>query len=242
MKPTAKLSFKITRAIVVLLLKAVIRLEIKGRENLPPKGAIIAVCNHIHLFDPVIHIVSILPRDSIFLAKEELFRFWPVPIFAVIMRVVDALPVPRRGTPEERREVLEKSLNILKEDLVLGIYTEGTRSNTGKLNMANPGATRLALRSGVPLIAVSIYGTEKLRGIGWLTRPRVIVTFGKLFYLPKQDREPSFTRVQQLTNLIMEQLCNVLPSEYHGYYSKQTVPQQKPAASLHLAEEKQGGV
>jgi 1-acyl-sn-glycerol-3-phosphate acyltransferase len=227
MKPTAKLSFKITVAILIPLLRSIIRLEIKGKENMPPSGPVIAVCNHMNMLDPLIHIISILPRDSIFLAKEELFKIWPMPLFAILMKVSDALPVARRGTSEERKKVLDKSLEVLAEGHVLGIYPEGTRSSTGKMNVANPGATRLALRSGVPIIPVSIYGTEKLRGFGWLTRPRVVVTFGKTFNLPSQERDPSFTRIQQLTNLIMEQLCNVLPPEYHGHYGNGVAPLQR---------------
>lgn len=222
MKPTAKLSFKITAVILIPLLKMIVRLKIRGKENLPPEGAIIAICNHMHLLDPILHIISILPRDSIFMAKEELFRLWPMPLFAILMKVADALPVPRRGTNEERKEVIEKALAVLAEGHVLGVYPEGTRSTTGKLNLANPGAVRLALRSGVPLIPISIYGTEKLRGINWLRRPRVVITFGKPFQLPKLDREPSFTRIQELSTLIMAELCNILPPEYHGKYSKQS--------------------
>lgn len=233
MKPTAKLSFKIAAGLLAPLVKLITRLEIKDRENLQPEGPIIAICNHINLLDPIIHIISILPRDSIFMAKEELFRFWPVPFFAILMRIVDALRVPRRGTDAERREVIEKALVVLSEGHVLGVYPEGTRSGTGKLKPAHPGAARLALRSGAPLIPISIYGTEKLRGIGWLTHPRVVVTFGKPFYLPQQDREPSFTKINELTNLIMEQLCHILPPEYHGAYSKEDI-------SAHLTEKKQG--
>ena len=221
MKPTAKLSFKITVAILATLIKIITRLEIRDRKNLLPDGPIIAVCNHVHLLDPLVHIISILPRDSIFMAKEELFRPWPMPLFAILMRVADALRVPRHGTTEERKEVIEKALTVLAEGHVLGVYPEGTRSITGKMNLAHPGAARLALRSGVPIIPISIYGTEKLKGPGWLTRPKVVVTFGKAFYLPKPDREPSFTRIKELTNQIMGQLCNILPPEYHGEYSKQ---------------------
>jgi hypothetical protein len=79
------------------------------------------------------------------------------------------------------------------------------------------------LRSGAQLIALSIYGTEKLKGFGWFSRPRVVVTFGKPFFLPKQDHESSFTRIMLLTDFIMQQLCAVLPQRYHGYYSKEAI-------------------
>ena len=223
MKPTAKLSFKITVAIIAPLLRLIVRLEIRGKENLPAAGPLIAICNHMHLFDAVIHIYSILPRDSIFLAKEELFRLWPNPLFLILMKITDAMPVSRRGTNEERKEVIQQALQVLAEGHVLGIYPEGMRSKTGELQLANPGAVRLALRSGVPLIPISICGTEKLRGMGWFIRPRVVVTFGKLFYLPKLDREPSFTKVQQLSVFIMEHLRDILPPQYHGMYRKQPV-------------------
>ncbi len=220
MKPTAKLSFKITAAVIGVLLKLIIRLEVRGKENLPANGPLIAICNHMHLFDAVIHIYTLLPRDSIFLAKEELFRLWTNPLFLLLMKVADALPVPRRGSDKERREVIEQALDVLAEGHVLGIYPEGTRSKTGELQLANPGAARLALHSGAPLIPISIYGTETLRGAGWFRRPEVVVTFGKPFYLPKQDREPSFTKIQQLSTLIMEQLCTILPPKYHGEYRR----------------------
>lgn len=228
MKPTAKLSFKITVAIIGSLLKLITRLEVRGKENLPAAGPLIAICNHMHLFDAVIHIYTIFPRDSIFLAKEELFRLWPNPLFLLLMKVADALPVPRRGSNEERREVMQQALDVLAEGHVLGVYPEGTRSKTGELQLANPGAARLALRSGAPLIPISIYGTERLRGAGWFRRPKVVVTFGKPFYLPKQDREPSFTRIQQLSTLIMEQLCAILPSQYHGKYGKRSDSSTNP--------------
>jgi 1-acyl-sn-glycerol-3-phosphate acyltransferase len=221
MRPTAKLSFKIAAVILIPFVRILVRMEIRDRENLPSQGPVIAICNHIHLLDPILHIISILPRDSIFLAKEELFRPFPNPFFFILMKIVDAIPVPRRGTDNERREVIEKSLKVLDEGLVLGIYPEGTRSETAQLNLANPGATRLALRSNAPLIPISIYGTEKLSGIGWLKRPKVVITFGKTFHLPMPEREPSFTKIQQLTGILMEQLCAILPSEYHGKYGKQ---------------------
>ncbi len=223
MKPSAKLSFKIAAVIAGLLLKVLTRTEVKGKQNLPRSGPIIAVCNHINLLDPAIHIYNILPRDSIFLAKEELFRFWPMPLFAILMRITEALPVPRRGTTKARQEVHQKAMEILANGNVLGIYPEGTRSKDAQLHAANPGAARLALRCNVPIIPISIYGSEKLKGFGLFTRPRVVLTFGKPFMLSHQDREPSFTRIQQLSDLIMEHLRDLLPPQYHGKYKIQPV-------------------
>ncbi len=105
-RPTAKISFKIARGLLEALFRVMTRFEVRGRENLPQTGPIIAVCNHVHLIDPISHIISILPRDSIFMAKEELFRYWPIPIFRILMDIAEAFPVRRRGAPEERQQAM----------------------------------------------------------------------------------------------------------------------------------------
>ena len=220
-KPTSKISFKIAVFVFIALLKILSRLEIKNRQNLPTEGAIIAVCNHVHLIDPVIHLISILPRDSIFMAKEELFRTWPMPLFPLLMNIAEAFPVRHRGTPEEREEAMQKAYQALAEGHVFGIYPEGTRSRTSKLKAAYHGTTRIALRSGAPLIPVGIYGSEKLKGKGWISRPKITVIFGKPFNLPPTDTDPNISQLQSLTDFIMQQLCTVLPPEYHGQYGTQ---------------------
>src|SRR4030043_251906 len=180
-RPTLKISFKIARALVEGPLRVFTRLEIKDRENLPDEGAFIAVFNHLNLIDPPLHIISILPRDSIIMAKEELFYYWPIPLFRILMDIAEAYPVRRRGTPGERLMAMKYAEEVLAKGLLFGIYPEGTRSKAGCLKEAHHGCALIALKSGVPLIPVSIRGTEKLKGIGWLTRPTVNITFGKPF-------------------------------------------------------------
>jgi 1-acyl-sn-glycerol-3-phosphate acyltransferase len=211
-RPTSKISFKIVRPIVEWALRAVIRLEIKNRENLPPEGAVIAAFNHLNLIDPPLHIISILPRDSIVMAKEELFFYWPIPIFRFLMDVAEAYPVRRRGTAEERRMAIRYSEDVLAKGLVFGIYPEGMKE-------AYTGCAFIALKTGVPLIPVSIRGTEKLKGIGWITRPKVTITFGKPFALPAVTGKPTEEKLRELTDYIMGKIASVLPPEYRGRYA-----------------------
>jgi 1-acyl-sn-glycerol-3-phosphate acyltransferase len=74
------------------------------------------------------------------------------------------------------------------------------------------------LRTGAPLIPVGIWGTEKLRGIGWLTRPKVIINFGKPFTLPPVQGEPTEEQLKELTEYIMGKIAAILPPEYRGRY------------------------
>jgi 1-acyl-sn-glycerol-3-phosphate acyltransferase len=217
-RPTSKISFKIVRPLVEGALRSVIRLKIEGKENLPTKGPIIAVFNHLNLIDPPLHIISILPRDSIIMAKEELFFYWPIPAFRILMDVAEAYPVRRRGTPEERQMAMKYAEEVLAKGLLFGIYPEGTRSKAGCLKEAYHGCALIALKTGVPLIPVSIRGTEKLKGIGWLTRPTVTITFGKPFTLPPVRGEPNGRQLKELTEHIMGKVASILPPEYRGIY------------------------
>jgi 1-acyl-sn-glycerol-3-phosphate acyltransferase len=226
-EPTSKISFKIVQPIVEAALRSIIRFEIRGRENLPQNGPIIAVLNHLNLIDPPLHIISILPRASIVMAKEELFCYWPIPIFRILMDVAEAYPVRRRGTAEERWQAIRYAEEVLAKGLVFGIYPEGTRSKTGQLKEAYHGCAIIALRTGAPLIPVCICGTEKLRGSGWLTRPKVTMTFGKPFTLPPIEGEPTGEKLKELTNFIMGHLACILPPEYRGRYE----PVEPPAGT-----------
>jgi 1-acyl-sn-glycerol-3-phosphate acyltransferase len=217
-RPTPKISFKIARPIVEWALRAVIRLKIEGKENLPADGPIIAVFNHLNLIDPPLHIIGILPRDSIIMAKEELFYYWPIPLFRILMDIAEAYPVRRRGTPEERQMSMKYAEEVLARGLLFGIYPEGTRSKAGCLKEAYHGCALIALKTGVPLIPVSIRGTEKLKGIGWLTRQTVTITFGKPFTMPPVQGEPNGKQLKELTGYIMGKVAAILPPEYRGIY------------------------
>jgi len=217
-RPTPKISFKIASHLVEWVLRAFIRLEIKDRENLPDEGAFIAVFNHLNLIDPPLHIISILPRDSIIMAKEELFFYWPIPLFRILMDIAEAYPVRRRGTAEERRKAIKYAEEVLAKGLVFGIYPEGTRSKLGFLKEAYTGCALIAVDTGVPLIPVSIQGTEKLKGMGWLTRPKVTITFGKPFTLPPIQGRRTEQKLKELTDYIMSKLAGMLPPEYRGRY------------------------
>jgi 1-acyl-sn-glycerol-3-phosphate acyltransferase len=134
------------------------------------------------------------------------------------MDVAEAYPVRRRGTPEERQMAMKYAEEVLAKGLVFGIYPEGTRSKAGSLKEAYHGCAQIALKTRAPLIPVSIRGTEKLKGIGWFTRPKVTITFGKPFALPAVKVKPNLTQLKELTEYIMGKLAAILPPEYRGIY------------------------
>jgi 1-acyl-sn-glycerol-3-phosphate acyltransferase len=187
--------------------------EVKGRENIIEKGPFLVICNHLHIADPPIVAASI-PLKTVFMAKEELWqdgwsRFW--------VENFGAFPVSRGGAT---REAVQRAEDWLKKGVSLIMFPEGGRSRSARLQTAFPGAAFLALRMNVPILPVSITGTEKLRNLKWsfFHRPRVTVTIGRPFRPSSSGAVTSKEQREQLTKEMMGQIAALLPPQYRGVY------------------------
>ena len=111
------------------------RWEIRGRERVPRSGGLIVASNHISFWDPPI-IGAAFPRETHFLAKEELFR---APGLGLAIRLLNAIPI-RRGVAD--LSGLSRALEVLKLpeteiEPAPGVFQEGERSyvtGVGKLD------------------------------------------------------------------------------------------------------------
>jgi 1-acyl-sn-glycerol-3-phosphate acyltransferase len=188
--------------------------EVKGRENVPASGPVLIVCNHLHLADPPIVAASIKLK-SVIMAKEELWhngwsRYW--------VENFGAFPVKRGGFD---RDAIRQAEQWLKQGVSLIMFPEGTRSSNAQLQQAFPGVALIALRLGVPILPLSITGTEKFNHLVrclW-RRARITVTIGHPFYPPSHDGKLTRDQRNRLTNEIMRKIAGLLPPEYRGVYS-----------------------
>ncbi|OGO07914.1 MAG: hypothetical protein A2Y92_05415, partial [Chloroflexi bacterium RBG_13_57_8] len=185
---------------------------VKGRENVPEKGPVLVVCNHLHLADPPM-VAASLKLKSVFMAKEELWRdgwsrFW--------VENFGAFPV-RRGIDTG---VIRQAEGWLKRGVSVVMFPEGGRSKTGGLQAAYDGAALLALRTGVPVLPVSVTGTDKFKHLRWCLfhRPRVTITFGRPFLPGPGEDKLMRDRRKALMNDIMKRIAALLPPEYRGIY------------------------
>jgi 1-acyl-sn-glycerol-3-phosphate acyltransferase len=206
------------RVVIRVLIFPFASWEVKGRENVPVKGPLVIVCNHIHLTDPPI-VAASLPLKCVFLGKEELFRdrwsrFW--------VGNFGAIPVSRGQVD---REAIRRAEGWLQKGVSLIIFPEGSRSPIAQLQPALPGAALFASRSGLDILPVSITGTEKLKDMRlkallWCLfhRPRITVTIGRKFKPELPDGKPTKEQRAGLMNTIMSKIAALLPPEYRGVY------------------------
>jgi 1-acyl-sn-glycerol-3-phosphate acyltransferase len=189
------------------------RWSIEGTENLPPRpqGGVLAA-NHINWTDPHILGASLpLSHRPWWLAKVELFntRFG-----AWWFHEMQVIPI-RRGKRD--LAALETCERELKSGGLLVIFPEGHRSRTGGLQEAKPGAARLAVRSGTPIVPIAIWGTEHgFRGA--MSRKQITVRIGKPYYIENEGDRISADRMAFLTEEIMLRIAELLPEQYWGVY------------------------
>ena len=130
------------------------RLEVEGRWP-EGKGPWVVVANHQSILD--ILMLSRLPREMKWVAKEELFR---VPWTGWMMRMSGDIPI-RRGDAESGGEALGIAKDYLARGMSVMIFPEGTRSAKGTLLPFKSGAFRLALDAQVPVLPIAVHGTAQ---------------------------------------------------------------------------------
>lgn len=210
------LFYYVANTVMKALLTALTRWRVEGKENVPRKGPLIVVSNHMTYVDPPLLGASV-PRRITFMAKQELFRH---SLMGLVVRAYGAFPVSRDRFD---REALHHALEILNHGKVLGMFPEGKRSFSHQLQEIQPGTAFIAARSGAPIVPVGISGSEQVRGIRFIVRrPSIIVRIGRPFNLPSnEDIRPNRSKLGQYANLITERIAELLPPNYQGNHNSQ---------------------
>jgi 1-acyl-sn-glycerol-3-phosphate acyltransferase len=195
------------------LILLVTRRDIKGREGIPRKRALILASNHLNLADPPI-LTVVMPRRVVWMGKQELFD---IPVFGLLYHLFGCIPVRRF---EGDLRALRRSQEALRRGLVLGMFPEGTRSGESGLGRGEPGTALLAMRTDTPVMPVAIWGTEGVRLPRAFFPPwtSVHVVFGEPFRLPKPQRLTK-EAVEEGADLIMRRIADLLPERYRGVYT-----------------------
>lgn len=152
-----------------------IRVTRRGTEAIDPQQAYVICPNHVSLLDTPVLVGSIPLYSRSF---QDLAQF-KIPIYGDFVRVMGQLPV-QRGNKELNQRSYAEAAAMLKGGDSFVVFPEGHRTRDGKLGKFYPGAFRLAIEAGVPILPVVTKGLRNLCPAGeWRLRPgRVEVTFG----------------------------------------------------------------
>lgn len=133
------------------------RVEIEGLENIDHSRPQVFVANHSGFHD-ILSLAAHLPIQFRWLAKKSLFR---VPFMGWHMRRSGYIPIDR-DRPRELAKSIMDAANAINSGINAIAFPEGSRSVTGELQKFYGGVFTLALRTGVPLVPVSIDGSHRV--------------------------------------------------------------------------------
>ncbi|MDQ3653695.1 MAG: 1-acyl-sn-glycerol-3-phosphate acyltransferase [Chloroflexota bacterium] len=218
----------VVRWFLLQAIRPFIKLTIDGLESVPRSGSFLFIANHLHNADPIL-LETAITRPVHFMAKKELFRSR---LLASGLRLVGAFPVDR-GRPD--RAAIRRAEALLSHGIAVGMFPEGTRSKTGQLQPAFPGAGLIAVRSGMLILPACIAGTERLplnglKAQGRLTvagppfrRHEVTIRFGAPFALA-DDPAGGRMSAARATEQMMIEIARLLPEPYRGMYGNLITP------------------
>lgn len=199
----------ILRHVAIALFAILARLRYRGLDNVPQSGPFIIASNHLSWTDiPLIPLH--LKRKVVYMAKEEYFKSK----LAWLVRFLGAFPV-KRG--EADRQALRAGDEQLKQGNILVIFPEGTRSRQRMMAKGHPGLGMVALRSGVPVVPVAVWGTENvLKKVG----ARATICFGEPLLLTPKGSKITREDINNATETVMQTIAAMLPPEYRGEYGE----------------------
>lgn len=125
------------------------KFEVEGLDKIDFTQHYVICANHINLQDPFV-LGGLLPVETRFMAKKELFKYWIVSAF---LRKIGVFPVDRDAND---LKAIKMALGILKSKHNLGLFPEGTRNKGFEPLKVKAGTAMLAVKTKTPVLAITI--------------------------------------------------------------------------------------
>jgi 1-acyl-sn-glycerol-3-phosphate acyltransferase len=133
-----------------------VKVKAVGLEKIDPARSYIFMSNHISNLDPPI-MIPLIPKRTSVMVKKELFK---MPILGETMRIGSLVPVDR-GNRDAGISAVREASKVIRQGVNMTVYVEGGRSFDGRLLPFKKGPFYLAVECQVPVVPVTISGTER---------------------------------------------------------------------------------
>jgi 1-acyl-sn-glycerol-3-phosphate acyltransferase len=134
-----------------------VRLRVHGLEQIDRSRNYIYVSNHASMIDIPI-VAAGVPDDVRLIYKKELEK---IPVFGWGLRWGSYIGIDR-GRGAEAMKSLDAAVERIRNGVSVLLFAEGTRTLDGRLQPFKRGAFNLAVRSGVPVIPMTINGSYSI--------------------------------------------------------------------------------
>jgi 1-acyl-sn-glycerol-3-phosphate acyltransferase len=145
---------------------SLMRIKVIGGEHLPKNTGFTIYSNHNSWIDPIIIAYGLYNYPVAALGKEGAFNLPVVGKYAPKFGCV----LIHRKDPRQSADAIKKVIKHVEDGLAMVIFPEGTRnSNTHSLLDFKAGAFKVALRTGKPLVPITLIKHKKKRFINKVT-------------------------------------------------------------------------
>lgn len=180
-----------------------IDINVKGLENLP-KGNCLYVANHQSLFDIPVLLVAI-GKPMGFIAKKEMEN---LAIISSWMKAIHCVFMDRANV-REAIKAINQGIKNLNDGYSMVIFPEGTRSKGPKVGEFKKGSMKLATKSKVPVVPITIDGTYKVREGNEKNKikpAKVNIIINKPIYMDELTKEQQGSLAQDIREIIKSQI------------------------------------
>ncbi|XP_048130955.1 1-acyl-sn-glycerol-3-phosphate acyltransferase-like isoform X2 [Rhodamnia argentea] len=190
-------------------------IEFEGLEYADEKA--IYICNHASPID-IFLIMWLTPTGTIGIAKKEIIWY---PLFGQLYVLANHLRIDRSNPTAAIESMKEAAHAVVKNNLSLIIFPEGTRSKNGRLLPFKKGFVHLALQARRSIVPIVLTGTHLAWRKGGLhVRPAPLTV---KFLPPIKTDEWTADHIDEYVEMV------------HDMYAKHLPGSQRPRASNTVA-------
>ncbi len=134
-----------------------LKISMKGLEHVPRDGGAVMAINHTGYFDfTYAGLVGVKAGRYVrFMAKKSI---WSNPVAGPLMKGMKHIPVDR----EAGLGSFDAARDALQSGEIIGVFPEATISRSFELKAFKSGTVRLAQLAGVPILPVTIWGSQRV--------------------------------------------------------------------------------
>jgi 1-acyl-sn-glycerol-3-phosphate acyltransferase len=181
--------YRVARGIVEGVCRAVWRVRVEGKENLPTDTPYVIAPVHRSYIDFLL--IGCLTRRRVrYMGKDTL---WSNKVLGLLCGSLGAFPV-HRGSAD--REALRSCELAIAGGEPVVLFPEGARRAGPKLHPLFDGAAFVAARAGVPIVPVGIGGSERAlpKGAKMVRPVKISVIIGRPLYPPPREGRERVSR------------------------------------------------
>ena len=140
------------RFLIWMLTHTFYRVHVQGRENIPAKGGVLFVSNHLSMADAFFLIASNDRQIRFLIYRGQYEKWWVKPI----ARMLRSIPVSAEVRPREMIKSLQEATNWIKEGHAVCIFAEGQITRIGQMMPFRKGMNKIMKGVDAPIIPVHL--------------------------------------------------------------------------------------